>query len=277
MRLIQTLAVFLCGVALFAQTPIAPTAVVRATEDVERLRALVQAGAAPRIALEKAERELLAAQDEVILKQTLYGELTVEDLTSDQAEQMISAAQRQFDRQQQRLDDAKKLVEEGVSPRTSLTPFLEDLDSHRRTLDLALGRSRLLDELAIMARAEEEQMEQEDLSPQGPWRAMERYLGDGIFNDVDFRVLAVAFEKRFLKSLPVSARGMTATHRRLGFDHRGRVDVALNPDQPEGVWLRKYLETNRIPYYAFRTAIAGKATAAHIHLGPPSLRLRLAD
>jgi hypothetical protein len=61
----------------------------------------------------------------------------------------------------------------------------------------------------------------------------------------------------------------------MGFDHRGRVDVAVSPDQPEGKWLMRYLETNRIPYFAFRMAVAGKATGAHIHIGPQSTRLKV--
>ena len=62
-------------------------------------------------------------------------------------------------------------------------------------------------------------------------------------------------------------------HRALGFDHRGRVDVAVVPSAPEGVWLRQYLQLRKIPYYAFAHAIPGKATAAHIHIGPGSTRL----
>jgi len=85
--------------------------------------------------------------------------------------------------------------------------------------------------------------------------------------------VSAAFEHRFLKPLPVSAMGETAVHRALGFDHRGRVDVALIPDQPEGVWLRQYLEARRIPYFAFWQASPGKATGAHIHIGPESTRL----
>ena len=73
--------------------------------------------------------------------------------------------------------------------------------------------------------------------------------------------------------MPVSALGETAVHRAMGFDHRGRVDVALNPDQPEGVWLIEYLKQNRIPYFAFRGPVKGKATGAHIHIGPMSTRL----
>jgi hypothetical protein len=55
------------------------------------------------------------------------------------------------------------------------------------------------------------------------------------------------------------------------------VDVALNPDQQEGLWLRKYLESRKIPYFAFRAALPGKATGPHIHMGPPSQRLVSAD
>ena len=69
--------------------------------------------------------------------------------------------------------------------------------------------------------------------------------------------------------------GDTAVHRAMGFDHRGRVDVALSPDQPEGVWLREYLTGQEIPYFAFRHAVPGKATGAHIHLGPMSTRYKL--
>jgi hypothetical protein len=32
-----------------------------------------------------------------------------------------------------------------------------------------------------------------------------------------------------------------------------------------------------VPYFLFRAAVRGKASAAHIHIGPPSLRLKRAD
>jgi hypothetical protein len=37
------------------------------------------------------------------------------------------------------------------------------------------------------------------------------------------------------------------------------------------------LKSRLIPYYAFTHAMAGKATAAHIHIGPGSTRLTSAD
>src|SRR5262249_61389063 len=101
----------------------------------------------------------------------------------------------------------------------------------------------------------------------------DRFEGDGLFTAAQFRDISQAFELRFAKALPVSAMGETAVHRALGFDHRNRVDVAVHPDQPEGVWLLQYLSRNRIPYFAFRHAVPGKATGAHIHIGPMSSRL----
>jgi hypothetical protein len=103
--------------------------------------------------------------------------------------------------------------------------------------------------------------------------AMERFDGSGRLKPHDFEKVGNAFEKEFHKPLPVSANGETAVHRAMGFDHRNRIDVALVPDSAEGLWLRHYLETSKIPFYTFRSAIAGKATGAHIHIGPPSTKL----
>jgi len=39
------------------------------------------------------------------------------------------------------------------------------------------------------------------------------------------------------------------------------------------VWLIDYLKENHIPFFAFRQAVKGKATGAHIHIGPMSTKL----
>src|SRR5436190_2224212 len=106
---------------------------------------------------------------------------------------------------------------------------------------------------------------------------MEHFTGDGSFTHDDFRQVLLAFERTFHRPLPLSAVGESAVHRALGFDHRDRVDVAVTPDSAEGSWLRTYLESGDIPYFAFRSSVPGKATAAHIHIGPPSTRLQRAD
>ena len=101
----------------------------------------------------------------------------------------------------------------------------------------------------------------------------ERFTGGGSFSVTDLKRVELAFETKFGKPLPVSAKGQTVLHRSLGYDHRNRVDVPIYPDTAEGLWLRDYLALSEIPYYAFRSFVPGNATAAHIHIGPPSHRL----
>ncbi len=99
----------------------------------------------------------------------------------------------------------------------------------------------------------------------GIWKPKEFVDGDHLLADSDIRDITLSFEKHFHEPLPVSARGMTEVHRLLGFDHTGRVDVAVMPDSPEGLWLRKYLESKSIPYYAFRVRYREGDRGAHPH------------
>jgi hypothetical protein len=80
------------------------------------------------------------------------------------------------------------------------------------------------------------------------------------------------FASNFGRTLPVSAFGQTNLHSRLGFDHRNGIDVALHPDSLEGRALIAKLRSLTIPFIAFRRAIPGVATGAHIHVGNPSPR-----
>jgi len=50
------------------------------------------------------------------------------------------------------------------------------------------------------------------------------------------------------------------------------MDVALHPDSDEGRSLMAYLRRAGIPFIAFRSAMPGSATGAHIHIGLPSIR-----
>jgi len=243
--------------------------------EVERLRVMSETGSIPRARLEQAQAELADAEDNSILRRTLYGTLRVEDFTKEQSDLMVAAAERLVERQKERYARTKDLVNEGIVARASLTAMLEDLEFRKKALDLATFRAKLVEDLSEQARAEG------DLDEPGPvmrlGRVIERYDGAGRFREADFVKVSGAFQRQFGKMLPVSAKGDTALHRSLGFDHRGRVDIALNPDQKEGAWLRSYLQKGKIPYYAFRAAVRGKATAPHIHLGPPSTRYRVAD
>lgn len=82
------------------------------------------------------------------------------------------------------------------------------------------------------------------------------------------------FLGQFHRALPISAFGQTATHTQLGFDHSNAMDVAVHPDSTEGQALMAYLRSHGIPFIAFRQAVSGSATGAHIHVGYPSHRIR---
>ena len=270
MRFLPGLMFVACATCVFAQAE-DPPEVLRAKAGIERLRSLVDAGVAPRVLLVQAEAAIADAQDEALLRRTVYGN----ELTEDQADEMLAAAARRLDRRQQALDTGRNLVDGGVAALDSLTPLLEEVDAARKEQDLAQSRAKFTRELAQMARAEELV---ESALAQDPPHAGDlagRYDGDGILTMGAFARVELAFENQFGKPLPVSAMGETALHRSLGFDHRGRVDVALHPDQPEGHWLLTYLVGKHIPYFAFRQAVPGKATGAHIHIGPMSTHLKL--
>jgi len=81
------------------------------------------------------------------------------------------------------------------------------------------------------------------------------------------------FATRFGRSAPVSADGQTILHSRMGFDHSNAVDIAVSPDSAEGQALMNHLRAMGIPFIAFRRAVPGSATGAHIHVGIPSPRV----
>jgi len=282
--------ILLCfgALAAFGQTP-ADTPEASANKRVElakleldKVTALVQDGALPRNRQEQAELDVADAQDDAILAHTLYGEMPLKDVTDKLLEEMVAAAQRRVERQQVRVDLARKLVADGVAAQSTVTPLEQELSMRRMNLNLAHSRSRLMGELVAMSKYEASmreiqeatRIEYHDVFTKG----MEHYEGGSPFQaSHDLKPLEVAFEKKFYHVLPISAMGETDLHRSMGLDHAGRIDVALNPGAPEGVWLRRYLKSRGIPYYAFTRAMRGKATAAHIHIGPGSTRLHNAD
>jgi hypothetical protein len=99
------------------------------------------------------------------------------------------------------------------------------------------------------------------------------YSGTTAWSLADTSKIERFFAGRFGRPLPVSAFGQTAVHDQLGFDHRGSLDVAVHPDSVEGRALMAYLRGAAIPFIAFRSAVPGAATGAHIHIGPASHRM----
>jgi len=247
-----------------------------AKRDLTRITDLVQADALPRIRLDQARADLADAEDDAILVRTLYSPLpAVDQITDEWIDGMIAAAQRRVDREQARIDQSKQLIDKGFIPGSTIVEMLQELTRRSTTLELATFQGNLMRQMPALAQLErsiaETRVQAESAVSGG---LMEHYEGTGTFNEArDLRPLERAFALEFDHQLPISANGETSLHRSLGFDHRGRVDVAVRPGDPEGVWLRQYLQAHKIPYYAFTQAVPGRATAAHIHIGPGSARL----
>jgi hypothetical protein len=228
----------------------------------------VQQGVLPVNDLAKAQDDLNDALDMSILR---YSAITT-DLLPEQADQMVAVAERMFLRRQKRSMQTRQLVETGILARSEADASTSDVISAKLQLDLAIERARLVKDLALQKQLAEVETEAES-HPEWNGQVYTRYDGNGVFTRADFDKISAAYFRTFGHMIPVSADGQTAVHTALGFNHAGRIDIALNPDQPEGVWLLRYLQRNKIPYYAFRGAVAHKATGAHIHLGTASTRL----
>jgi hypothetical protein len=250
--------------------------VVRARQRFEQVRKLVSAGALPLMRVKKAQDEVQDALDMSLLRQSLY----MTDLLPEEADQMVLVAQRMVIRRQRSLLEMQELVSAGILSRSEAETSTADFDRARQELDWAKSRATLVDEIAENARIQKSiaSLEvQAETHPDWAGKVYTHYDGNGVFTPADLQRLEVDYAVKFATKLPISADGETAVHRSLGFDHRGRVDVALMPDQPEGEWLMHYLEGKKIPYFAFRMAVPGKATGAHIHVGPQSTKLALTD
>ena len=253
---------------LCAQTPQDPD-LARAQAALAHNRELIEAGVAPRIQLSTAQRQLSEAEDDAFLRRTLYGQ----DVSERDADQMVTVTARKVEQRQLDVAKERQLVDAGVAPRVDLSPLIEKLDWARKERDYAVTRAKLIHQMADMTRDEAAYQARLESSPAEAQGLAERFDGNGSFTSRDFQNVRRAFQREFAKALPISAFGETALHRTLGFDHRGRVDIAVSPDQPEGVWLRQYLARNHIPYFAFRGAVPGRATGPHIHIGPMSTHL----
>jgi len=82
------------------------SAIVRAQANLKNVERLVASGVLPQLRLDQAKENLVDAGDIAILHQTLYGK----ELTIDQTDEMIAAAQRRVDRKLRMQVEMQKLL-----------------------------------------------------------------------------------------------------------------------------------------------------------------------
>jgi hypothetical protein len=172
----------------------------------------------------------------------------------------------------------QKRFDEKVNSRTELENCQLAMTNAR--LELQRVREWIAEDdlsLSLAENAEREKSAQVARLNPGEYResaTLIRYEGISSWSLAGVEKIAKFFHARFGERLPVSALGQSATHDRMGLDHRDAVDVAVQPDSAEGRALINFLKTNGIPFMAFRSRILGMSTGAHIHIGRPSPRLQ---
>jgi hypothetical protein len=175
------------------------------------------------------------------------------------------------------LEKRKALFEQGLVSKAEVDAGDRAVKDAQLQLDEA--REQLVESNQLIAEARAESAR--PASPSGSSgfgryttnAAVMRYSGTAGWAISQASKVTGFFASKFGRQLPISALGQSSTHNRLGFDHRNSVDVAVHPDSSEGKALIDYLRTNGIPFLAFRSAIPGVATGAHIHIGYPSHRM----
>jgi hypothetical protein len=213
-----------------------------------------------------AESELSRSRTEVVqkIKETRAG-----------AEKLLALHEAERQRLAEEYQRRRELYRQGLIARNdvlqaehALADAMLKVDEDKRWLaetDMAITEVTLRDELLRLPA----------LAPgaYAETSTLLRFNGRTLWKVADaFRIERFYFET-FGRTLPISALGQTATHDRLRFDHRDAMDVALHPDSMEGQSLLNYLRQAGIPFVAFRNAVPGASTGAHIHIGKPSPRL----
>lgn len=213
-----------------------------------------------------SESELSRARAEVIqkIKETRAG-----------AEKLMALHETERQRRVEEYQNRRELYHQGLIARTevlqaehALAEAMIRVDEDKRWLaetDMAITEVAMRDELLRLPR-----LALGGYSESGRFL---RFNGGTLWRLAGASRIERFFVETFGRSLPISALGQTATHDRLRFDHRDAMDVALHPDSKEGQSLLNYLRQSGIPFVAFRSAVPGAATGAHIHIGKPSPRL----
>ena len=202
----------------------------------------------------------------------------IETKTSNEA--LAKAQEAQIAADIVKLDELRKLVADGLVARVELENAQALLAGLRTNLETSKKNIADSERMIADLRKAEEMAKVQPLLPVAKTAGRSflkptvlRHGGERSWSLGGLGAVQSFFMTRFGELLPVSAVGQSATHNRLGYDHRNAVDVALHPDSAQGQALISYLQSQGIPFLAFRAAVAGVATGPHIHIGNPSHRI----
>src|SRR5215213_1524275 len=191
---------------------------------------------------------------------------------------LLPLYEREVKKAEEKLEVSKKLLAEGLIPRTQVEENERALAAARQKIAETNRAVTSADEqiaaVLVEAAANEEISKNLRLARQSLVRtsAFTRFTGSGGWNLGEAFKIQRFFSDSFNKQLPIAVFGQGPIHDRWRLDHRNAMDIQLHPDGVEGRALLNFLQKNGIPYLAFRAAIPGTATGPHIHIGRPSHR-----
>jgi hypothetical protein len=232
--------------------------------------------------LANAQTDTAATPPEVTEPATTLIDATQEYKTS--SKELLSIQEGEVNKATAELNELQVLVAEGLVAKAELETSEQALATLRAQLDATKKQVADSDRMIAEIRKEQElaktpaaktpvKLVSKQYGPYGTTPVILRYSGAAPWSIGGLAGIQAFFFASFGRALPASAIGQSATHNRLGYDHRNAVDVALHPDSAEGKGLINYLQNQGIPFLAFRAAVPGVATGPHIHIGSPSHRL----
>ena len=196
------------------------------------------------------------------------------------SENLIRLQQAELAKATEKLEELRTLVADGLVAKNELQYSEDNLSIIQKRLDATRQQvadaDRTITDIAAFEQSAKSQAATAKLLAKSRsflTPTILRYNGQTNWAIANLTEIQGFFSSKFGHSLPTSAIGQSGTHNQLGYDHRNAVDVALHPDSVEGMALINYLQTQGIPFLAFRAAVPGVATGAHIHIGTPSHRL----
>lgn len=196
--------------------------------------------------------------------------VTAQTQTQNASQELLQLQEAEVEKLTTATDQLRPLYEDGLIAR---------VEFEKAQKELADAKARVEDTRLAMANAEKLAVEQKKaaqlakIKPLVKTTSMVTRSTLGSWSLSNLSSVQQFFSNTFGKALPISTIGQSATHNRMGWDHRHAVDVGVHPDSPEGRALVSYLQSSGIPFLAFRSAVPGVSTGPHIHIGAPSHRL----
>jgi hypothetical protein len=216
------------------------------------------------------------AQSELAKLQDEYLKTTKEYKAS--LERLLALYQAAALKAEQRRDQTQKLLAEGLVSKRDVE------QAEKAVTDAGLKVSEVQQQIGTadttIAQTLVEISGDKQIAKLGPLRrgslikttSFIRFNGTGSWSLSLAGKIEQFFQQTFKRPLPIAVFGQGAIHNQWRLDHHNAMDISLNPDGPEGQALISFLQSNGIPFSAFRTAIPGVATGPHIHIGMPSHR-----